>query len=367
MKMRVLICSLIVMSSLIWGLGVHGQTIEKTRTEKKSFKVNPGMEIEVMNKYGDIRLIPWEKDSVRFEIELMVKGTKDSKVDKSFDYIEFDFQSTQYYIIVQTLFAGKSTFWSDVSDLTGAIFNSSTKTKIDYTIYVPNTIKLKIMNKYGNMYTSDYRGELELDLSNGDLKANKFSGKTTITSEFGNVNLKEIVDGKLNISYGELHLDKGGELIIESKSSKFYIDDVEKINFNSKRDKFYIKNIGQVNGNTDFSLIEIDRLLNNFSLTSKYGDIEIKSFVDGTKTFNLTSENTDITLHFQDEKKYKMDILVNSDTEVLYSAEIENITSKDIEGSEKLIQVNCTVGSSKTQIVPIKIDSRGGSLSLKLK
>lgn len=365
--MRALICSLIMVSALLWGPDSYGQTIEKTRTEKKTFKVNPDMEIEIMNKYGDVHLVPWEKDSIRFEINLVVKGTKDTKVDKSFDYIEFDFKSTEYYIIVQTLFAGKSTFWSDVSDLTGAIFNSSTKTKIDYTVYMPNTVKLKIMNKYGNIYTTDHRGELEIDLSNGDLKANDLSGKTSITSEFGNVNVKVIKDAKLTISYGELHLDQGGQLIIESKSTKFYIDDVDKIEFNSKRDKFYLENIGQVDGYTDFSLIEIDQLKKSLNLTTKYGDLEVKSFADGTKSLNVNSQDTDITLHFPDEKKYKMDILVNGDTEVLYSAEIKNITSKDLEGSEKLIQVDCTVGTSKTKVVPIKIDSRGGSLSLKLK
>ena len=126
MKMRVLICSLVVLFAL-QGYNIYGQTIEKSRSVTESFKITPETEIEILNKYGNIHIIPWEKDSVKFEIELMVRGTKQSKVDKSFDYVEFDFKTTKYYIIAQTLFAGKSSFWSDVSDLTGAIFNSSTK------------------------------------------------------------------------------------------------------------------------------------------------------------------------------------------------------------------------------------------------
>lgn len=367
MKTRVLICSLVLLFTQLTGYNIYGQTVEKSRTVKEVFKVMPKTEIEIANKYGNIHIIPWEKDSVKFEIELLVKGTKQSKVDKSFDYIEFDFKTSQYYVIAQTLFAGKTSFWSDVSDLTGAIFNSSTKTKIDYTVYLPKNVSLKIMNKYGNIYTTDHTGKLEINLANGDLKAHHFSGPTKINSEFGTSNIKMIDNGVLNVSYGELHLDEGGKLTIQSKSSKFYIDKVNEIEINSQRDKFYIDEAGKLTGVTNFSLVELDLLTNLINLTTKYGDVEIQRFSDKVKSLSLWSNDTDITLHFLDEKQYKMDITVNDRTEVLYSADIKNITSKELGGEENLIQVNCQVGTNKNLIVPVKINCRAGSLSLKLK
>jgi hypothetical protein len=365
--MRVSICSLVLLFTLSFGYIAQGQTVEKSRTVKKTFKVEAGTEIEIVNKYGNIHLIPWEKDSVQFKIELMVKGTKESKVDKSFDFIEFDFKNTKYYIIVQTLFAGKSSFWSDVSDLTGAIFNSSTKTKIDYTIHLPADVKLKIMNKYGNIYTTDHTGELEIELSNGDLKAHHLAGKTTIMSEFGNTNIKQIDNGILNVSYGELEIEEANNLSIESKSTRFDIDKVNHLNLNSKRDKFYLKDVGYIYGTTNFTQLEIDHLIQKVDVKAKYGDIEIKSFSNEVNSFIIDADNADITLHFIDNKRYIIDATVDTQTEVLYSADIKDITSRDLEGEEKLVEVKCTVGSDKTKKIPINMNTRGGSISLKLK
>jgi len=365
--MKVLICSLATLFILFFGFKIRAQTIEKSRTVKESFLVGPDVEIEIANKYGSIHLIPWEYDSVRFEIGIMVKGTKQTRVDKSFDFIEIDFKTSKYYVIAQTLFAGKSSFWSDVSDLTGAIFNSSTKTKIDYTVYFPANAKLKVMNKYGNIYTTDHYGPIEIDLSNGDLKAHHLAGKTTIKTEFANADIEKIDHGQMNINYGELHLEKGGQIDIESKSSRLYVTDVDQLNLNSKRDKFYINEITDISGTTYFSTVDVDQLNAKLDLITKYGDINIKSFADEMDSFELKTDDTDITLHFPDEKHYKMDIMVNDQTKVLYSAEIKNITSKELGGDEKLIEVKCQVGSDRNKTVPLNLNCRAGTLSLKLK
>lgn len=366
MKLRRLTCSLLLLIILLSGYSTVGQTIEKSRTVKKTFKVEPSTEIEIANKYGNVHIVPWEKDSVQFSIDLMVKGTKEAKVDKSYDYIEFDFKNTKYYVIAQTLFAGKSSFWSDVSDLTGEIFNSSTKTKIDYTVYLPSKAKLKITNKYGNIYVSDHKGDIDIELSNGDLKAHRLSGNSNINIEFGNMNIRQVADAGMRVSYAEVEVEKAENLTIESKSSKFYIDHIDNLNLNSKRDKFYLTEAGFILGNTNFTLIETDQLGQKLNLTAKYGDIEVSSFSDKVSSFYIDAENADIILHFTDDKQYKIDALVNDKTEVLYSADIKNITSNELEDDD-MIEVKSTIGNDKTRIVPVNLKTSGGSISLKLK
>lgn len=368
MNMKVLICSL-ALALMVSGLEVQAQTIEKSRSVTESFLVGKDAEIEIANKYGSIHIIPWEIDSVRFEIEIMVKGNKQSRVDKSFDFIEIDFKTSKYYIIAQTLFAGKSSFWSDVSDITGAIFNSNTKTMINYTVYIPIYAKLKIQNKYGNIYTTDHTGPIEIDLSNGDLKAHHFSGKTKIRTEFGNSDVKKIDFGSLNISYSEFRLEEGDKIDIESKSSKFYLDNLNQLRVDSKRDKYYLKELTELTGVTYFSLVDLELLNSKLDLSMRYGDIDLKNFGDQVNSFNLKTDDTDIILHFTDDKFYDMDIIVNERTKVMYSADITNISSKETEtkDKEKLIRVKCQTGVDRSKTIPVKVDSRAGTLSLKLK
>jgi len=367
MNIKVLIFNLTLASLLSLGQTLPAQTVEKSRTVTQSFKTGPDTEIEVINKYGNIHLVTWEKDSVRFDIELMVKGTKQSKVDKAFDYVEFDFKNSDYYIIAQTLFAGKSSFWSDVSDLTGAIFNSSTKTKIDYTVYLPGDVSLKITNKYGNIYTTDHSGKVSINLSNGDLKAHHFSGNTKIVTEFGSADVKEIDDGHLDISYAEFYLEKGGRLTVNSKSSKFYLNNINEMDLNSKRDKFFVQNINNIHGTTNFTFLEIDQLRQRLDLETQYGDMNLKSFSNDVETVKFNSKDSDLTFHFTDAKQYNLDMTVDKDTEVYYSQEITNITTKKLGEDEKLIKVDCVVGSNGKLAIPFKINSYGGSISLKLK
>ncbi|MCF6171515.1 MAG: hypothetical protein L3J66_11110 [Bacteroidales bacterium] len=366
MKQYSLVVSLALFFGVLSGISVFGQTIEKSKKLNKSFPVGSDTEIEISNKYGNIHLVPWEKDSVRFEIELMVKGTKQSKVDKTFNFIDFEFQSTKYYVIAQTVFEGNS-FWNDVSDLTGTVFSGSTKTKINYTVYLPAGASLKVVNKYGNIYTTDHTGKVSIELSNGDLKAHHLSGNTTIKTEFANTDIKKIEDGRLNISYGEFDLEAGTTLKIESKSSIFRFNEVGELQMDSKRDKYFIESLNTVRGTAYFSRIEIEQIAELLDFSTKYGDVEIMRFSDELQTFNLKTINTDVSLHFTGDNQYNLEIVVDGQTEVSYSSGINNIKSNDIEGAEKLIGVNCVIGDNKQQLIPLTIDSRAGSLSLKLK
>ena len=366
MKQHRLIFSSVLFFGVLSSIAVFGQTIEKSKKLSRSFPSGSDTEIEISNKYGNIHLIPWEKDSVRFEIELKVKGTKQSRVDKTFDFIDFEFQSTKYYVIAQTVFEGNS-FWNDVSDLTGTVFSSNTKTKIDYTVYLPAGASLKVVNKYGNIYTTDHTGKVNIELSNGDLKAHHLLGNTTIKTEFGNTDIQKIENGRLNISYGEFYLDEGTMLKIESKSSAFHFKEIGDLQLNSKRDKYFIESLNAVRGTAYFSRIEMDKITELLDLNTKYGDVEVNRFSDEVTAFNLKTNDTDVILHFTDDKQYNLEMVVDGQTEVYYSSGIKNIKSSDLKGEEKLIQVNCVIGDNKRQVIPLTINSRAGSLSLKLK
>ncbi len=365
MKQNKLVFSLMLLFSLGAGI-LHAQTFEKSRQINRSFPVSNETEVEISNKYGNVHVVPWDKDSVRFEINILVKGTKQAKVDKTYSLIDIDFESTKYYVIAKTVFQGNS-FWNDVTDIGSSFFGSNTKTRIDYTIYLPDNIELKLSDKYGNIYMDDYRGVLTVNLSNGDFKAHDLTGRTTIQTEFGNSDVRKIINGKLNINYGEFYLEEGGLLNITSKSSEFYLTNVEEIEMSSKRDKFIINSLGKLRGNAYFSRVELDLIGEAFDFSSKYGDLKIKSFGYNCSSFKLKTDDTDVTLIFADDKQYNLSILIDEDTKVYYSSTITDIKSKDIEGDEKKIEVDCRIGDNKQQVLPMSIESLSGSLSLKRK
>ncbi len=366
MRQRALIFSLLLLFSLSTGTLLSAQIIKKSKQLSRTFVANRNTEIEISNKYGNINIIIWEKDSVKFDIELEVKGPKQSKVDKTFNLIDFEFESTKYYTNAHTVFVGSS-FWNDISDKSSNFFGSKTTAKIVYNVYLPSTISLKISNKYGNIYTNNYSGKLSVELSNGDFKANNLTGYTTINSEFGMCDIQKIDEGKLNIRYGGVYLEQAEQLIIESKSSEFHFTEITGMKLNSKRDKFFVTKLGRLKGNSDFSRMEIESVDEEVDFSAKYGDIVIRSFGNDVSLFNLNTEDSNVVLHFSDEKQYNLDILATEDTKVYYSSSITNIKNSEIEGEEKLIQVDCIVGDNIKQIILLKISTESGVLSLKRK
>ena len=63
MKMRRLNYKyLMVIVCLAMGFSLTGQTYENSKSVRKAYKITSNTEVQVINKYGDINLVPWEKD-----------------------------------------------------------------------------------------------------------------------------------------------------------------------------------------------------------------------------------------------------------------------------------------------------------------
>jgi hypothetical protein len=349
---------------ILAGVMAHGQTFERSRALSRSFALPASAEIQVSNKYGDIHLIPWEKDSVRFEIDFRVTSTKQSKVDKIFDNVDFDFKSTNYYVIAQTLFLGQNTFWTEITDAASSVFSSGTHTQIDYTIYFPESNAVKIDNKYGNIYTTDHTGKADFSLSNGDLKAHAFLGETKIRLDFAYATIEEIKRGKLEINYSQFNLEKSDELDIESKSSKVYITNVNILFLNSRRDKYYVHEAGLVEGESFFSNLNLDIVKEKLNLRTSYGDIKLQSVPENFRQMDLSAQSTDITLYLDEKHLYEIEVTKDDHTQMIYTSRLITKTETLVNEKDQIYKVECRAGVQDGQKVPVRIDARGGKIYL---
>jgi len=187
----------------------YAEDFNKNREISKTFMTTEETEIQINNKYGNIQIINWEKDSVMIQVEISVKGSKLSKVNKTFDYIDVDFTSDSYYVIVNTIFKNeRNRFWTDVSDLTNSIFKGGNNTQINYKVYMSENNALKIKNKFGNIYLGNRKANTEIKLSNGDMKANDFSGYLEMEFSYGTANIKRANDARVKINYGDIRIKK---------------------------------------------------------------------------------------------------------------------------------------------------------------
>ncbi len=344
---------------------VAGQSYTRENRVERSFSITETTEVEISNKYGDITIESWDKDSVKVIIEYKVTSTKESKLNKTFDAISVDFKANEYYVVVGTEFEGSGSFWSDVSEIASNLFAGGTYTSIDYKVYLPANQKVNLKLKYGNIYLADHDGPINISLSNGDLKAHNFNGVSDLEIEFGDATINNIIEGDINLNYGTLNLESADKITLTGRSSEIELGDIDQLIIDSKRDGLNIENVNSINGITYFSRVIVDNVSEAFDLSSKYGSIKLKEIGRKASKINLTSVNTSINMYLQKDNNYSISITSDEKADVTYSAGIGDFQTEEIKSKDKLLSAKCTYGNSKLAI-PVVIDIKSGFLSLKL-
>ncbi len=313
---RLIFSKLLVVLILLLTAGLYGkaQTYSESQRIVRSFPAGSESRLDLSNKYGTVHVIPWKKDSVYIAIDLILKSSSTSKLEKLKKNVDFEFTDTRYYIVANTRFgSGGSNFFSDLRDLSGTIIPSKNEVKIDYTVHVPSGMNINITNKYGDIYIDDMKGSVSVNLSNGDIKANSLHGETSISLNFGNGMINELSNAKLNIAYADLEIQSAGQLKIDSKSSKIRIGQVEILKILSKRDKFTVSRIDNLFGESWFSDIWLYKLNEEINLNPKYGVLKVDSISDDFSFINVNTEFTDLNLVFNRTASYQLEILKHND------------------------------------------------------
>lgn len=358
----------IIILMFMFSVSVNAQVFEKHKNIIKSFASNKDCNIQVSNKYGDIHVIPWDKDSTSFNIDIKVTDKKETDAEKILNSIDVDFTNTIYYLIAKTVFHdSKNQVLADLSDMANNLFNISKNVEIKYIINVPQNSALKIDNKFGNIYTTDLTGNIDFTLSNGDIKANDLTGsETKIELSFGNAVVNSIKNGKLNIGYSDFDLKNAGKLLVEGRSAKMNINKVESIDLNSKRDKYYIDTVSAVTGTTDFSYLNIYYLKESLNLVTLYGDINLTEIDKAFKYLNLNSEYTDLIFYFQKTSAVNFALSCKK-TELSFTPLFTGFQKQVINEKTGEYKATGAIGDSTEVKAPVQINAVSGSISVNTK
>jgi hypothetical protein len=342
----------------IWIAGLRAQSFTESKKIEKIFPASSSTSVEIINKYGKIHVLSWDKDSIGIDIELTVKSDDLSKVKKVMNTIDFGFTNTDYYVIAETEFGKRyNSLFENIKNLAESLIPSDNVVEINYTVQIPETIEMKINNKYGDVYIDNHKGKMKIHISNGDLKANDIKGTADIHIEIGNGVINHIEEGRLDIAYSEFEIKNGGDLVIYCRSSKVDIGSIRSINLDSRRDKLFVNEINRISGETYFSDLHIYDITGELNLTMKYGSLDLEYIQSVFSFLNVNSNYTDINLNFDQGSSYLMDVN-HTNAEFTYPERLGIIEEKVIDRDRKELNTYGKIGdsehSSKVKITAIK-------------
>jgi hypothetical protein len=223
--------------------------------------------------------------------------------------INFNFNSSNYYITATTDFGNSGNqILTEIQGLSDALVPGKNSINIHYTVYCPEAVNITIINKFGDVYIDDLRGNVKISLANGDMKINSISGEAQIDLSFGTGMIGHLADGIIAASYSDLSLKSAEKLQITSKSSTLNLGEADLIRMDSRRDKLYFGKIGELHGTTNFSQLWIEELDCLLAMSMQFGNLSVDKISRNFCDINLNSEFTDINLGINEGTPYNLAI-----------------------------------------------------------
>lgn len=333
---------------------IAGSVYEETKEIKRAFDLNSESYIEIENKYGNIEILNWDKDSVLFEISVTVRSQKHHKLDEMLGRIDVDFTSASDFVLAQTLWADDVGFFTKGMYDVKKGLGSEDKIEVNYKVFMPKWVSLDIKNRFGNIFMGTHEGDLEIQVHYGDFRARKIVNGKKIEVKFGKLKVNDIEYANLKLqSVRSADIDRARDLMIESSSSELEISEAVKLNIDSKHDEVIFEEIEELSGNFSLSYVEIKSLNKSMITKSKLGTIRVKEANTSAENINLEGNKTEIYIGLDDFFEGKVELDVNDDPRLLEYPRDMEIVSSGV-GDDKRLHISGKFGDGAQTLVSIK-------------
>ena len=323
---KILALTLMMSSSLSGWAKEKDNNYEESEKLSKSYAVTDDTYVEIENKYGDIEVVTWDKDSIRIDVEMNYQADDWNDIQKLKDLFEIEFVKGSDFVVAKTK-------WSDdvgilrkgKLEITQGFGNQ--KLEINYKIQLPKNLELEIVNKFGDVFMGNYSGSLKVEMSYGDFRARSLTNLKELKAGYGKVKIKEVRKGRLTFnSVKPAIIDDVEDVIIQSSGSDIEIESANEVNINSRHDEILFEEISALTGDMTLTDLEVDRLVKNMGTNSKFGSIRIKEIDAGSELINLNGNKTDFRLGFSSFYNGAVEVTVSKELDFMYASnfKIEN-------------------------------------------
>jgi hypothetical protein len=340
----------------------YGQVTE-SRQLSKVFKINKSTIVDIGNKYGDISIETWNKDSVSVEIFVQVSEKSRDKLRKKMDGISFELTQSGHYVVINTLIGdSKNIIFNEFNKLKENVGMGESQVEINMKVTVPDNLELRVTNKFGNVYIDDYLGDVTIDMANGKLKANNLGGYVNMKMSFGDVFLNTIDSGVLEIYYGKLNLSAAKKIKITSKTSDITITEVEQLFANSSRDTYRIRMINDFETESSWSEFTITEFKRKSDVRMNYGDISIENIRNTFESIYINARSSKINLTLDKKSDVNFDITSNKDLNLPINSKIDK--KEQVNPAEKIVRYTGRTGDIKIDEPKLVLKSSSGEITI---
>ncbi|WGH76376.1 hypothetical protein P8625_04240 [Tenacibaculum tangerinum] len=330
---------------------------EKSKNIHKTFSVNNNATLYISNKYGNVSVTTWNKNSIEINVKITVKGNDLSNVERKLKAIDVEFEATTSLVEARTIIEKTTSSWSWWG-------SNDTNYKINYFVKMPITNNADINNKYGTIELDKLEGKSNINCDYGKIQIDQLLNETnTINLDYcGTSEINFMKSGSLSVDYSKLAIVKSENLKVNADYSTLKIGTATNVDFNSDYGSIAIDDASTINGNSDYAGIKIGTLRKNLKVDTNYGGIRVGNIEKGFESIVIDGNYAGIRLGTSSDNSFNFTVDLSyggfgyPDEYVNMVKSIKKTTKKYYEGTFGKENPNAT----------ITIKSNYGGVSLKL-
>ena len=355
-KKLLLLCCIVAINQFAVAQNKYSKTIEKT------LPMTTNGEFQINNKYGDIEITGWDKNSIEIIANIQVFDKKEEQALDLLNRIQSEIKIIGDIILVNSEIMDKNpnamnSFFNRINP----IVLDKSNVQINYIIHLPKNVKTNTNNRFGDVLINNCFANLTATVEHGNMTINNDINEAKIEIKYGNLKVKSVDKGNFDVKNADVYIPSSKNLTLISSGSTMQIDQVSQLNLTSNRDKINIKNIENASGDFKFSTINITNLSQQINATLKVTHFNVSKITNSNAVVVLNQESSDINIDVSglnfDFKAYLREGTLR------IPKTFKNIDNKVIDKNQKIRDIKAVYGNQTSG----KFNFKGykGSISLK--
>lgn len=274
---------------------VQDQARRQHQTRDDQFAAADVQSLSITNRHGSIFYTGWDKEEVTVRVRIWVEAPNQTLAEEVLGLISVLQVPGGKQVDYRTVFADE--------------FFSNYPFGIDYHIYGPDTLGLKLVNRLGKIQLENYKGRARVELNFGnfeisDEKSLPDSLQLQLTN--GNLNLQQVRTANIHHRNGKATLAKAEQLQLQADFSTIHLKQVQDLQLEATTSHLQIEEAAHIQGHTSNSDLEIAYLVRGGFLEMERGEIQIKRLSNALHELTLAGSHTTMHLHTDKNMDYNL-------------------------------------------------------------
>ena len=336
---KIIICSVLMLLSL----EVVGQNKLSKEIKQTHFLSEDG-HLFLDNKYGDILLNGWKKDSISItvNIETERKNIEDAKA--LLDRIHSHIKVISDQVIIKSEITKKETsFFNKYINKIDPFKNSKSSTSINYTIYLPESAEIEVNNKYGDIIIADWNGKLKANVEHGDIRIIDDVSSSNLSIKYGNLRANSLQKTSIVAKDASLSINNSNSLKLDSNGSEVSLETINNLELYSNKDIIEVSNLNAVFGSVKYSKVLLNEVLEKVNLDLNLAELRVLKFNNQSPMVNIDQKNSEVYINISEAN---FNFSANLEAGVLRIPKtMQNINSDIIDEKRKIRNVKASYGN----------------------